>query len=108
MHSKYILLVSVNLLIGTPTAFADNNDSVYSGWQGHRLNRLSGELSLTSEQKSKLESILNDQSEELRTIHEETHKEIMEVLNAEQFAKWENLYKQRNENRLKRWNDEQK
>ncbi|WP_347986890.1 hypothetical protein [Methylomonas sp. AM2-LC] len=106
MHNKYILLVS--LLMGLPTVLADNSDNVYSGWQGQRLNRLSIELSLTPEQKYKLESILNEQSEEIRAVHEESHKEIMEVLSADQFAKWESINKQRKENRVKRWNDEQK
>ncbi|EIC29991.1 Spy/CpxP family protein refolding chaperone [Methylomicrobium album] len=65
--------------------------------QTHRIERLTNELNLTGEQKSKVEAIFNEQHEKLKVLHDETHTKLGTVLSPEQMSKLEALKKQRRE-----------
>ena len=96
-----ISLLSICLLFSA-SVLAERLDSAYLGYRGHRLEALSQALDLTSEQKNKLEVIFKEQTERVRTINEQAHKQIIEVLNADQVLKLENINKHKQEKRLKR------
>ncbi|QWF72347.1 hypothetical protein KEF85_07845 [Methylomonas paludis] len=89
-----ILLFST-LCLSPLLAHSEAVESGYIGTHGHRLEHLSKELALTADQKAKLETIFQEQSEKFRAIHEESHNRIKQVLDADQFGKWEKLITER-------------
>ena len=105
---KYKKLVLIASLMLPLTVFAVPGDVGYNGPQGHNMEHLTKELSLTPDQKSKLEAIFKEQFEKFRAIHEETHSRIKEVLSADQVVKWEQIINQRKEKRHQRFGDPQK
>lgn len=65
----------------------------------HRVERMSKELQLTPDQKSKLEVIFKEQHEKFRAIHEESHNRISQILTPEQSKKFEEMKKQHQQQR---------
>jgi Spy/CpxP family protein refolding chaperone len=74
------------------TAFANEGD--YSAKPEHILEHLSKKLSLTADQKAKLETIFKEEHEKFKALHEESHNRIKEVLTPEQITKWEAMKKE--------------
>jgi periplasmic protein CpxP/Spy len=96
MNKKTIILALTLALPLTATAFpGDKGD--FEGHHGNRVERLTKQLDLTAEQKTKVEAIFKEQEEKLKVIHEETHKRLQEVLTKEQITKLDDLKKQRHE-----------
>ena len=56
---------------------------------GQKLEHLSDELQLSSEQKARLEAIFNEKHEKIRAIREETQQRVKAVLSDEQLLKWQ-------------------
>jgi protein CpxP len=67
--------------------------------QKHRIERLTKELDLTAEQKTKVEAIYKEQHDKFKALREETHTKLGTVLSPEQLAKLDDLKKQRWEHR---------
>lgn len=94
MNKKIIIIALAFALPLTAFAFSgDKNES--GGHYAKRLERLTENLNLTAEQKAKLEPILKEQEEKFKTIREETHKRMQEVLTKEQLTKMDEMKKQR-------------
>jgi Spy/CpxP family protein refolding chaperone len=77
---------------------------VQRGDAKERLNRMAEELKLTEAQKPKVEAVLKEQAEKMRALREATpqerrdkaqamradmDKKMKEILDAEQYAKWQ-------------------
>ena len=101
MNKKIIVLALALALPLTVAAFPGDN----GGFEGHYANkveRLTKNLDLTPEQKTKVEAIFKEQAEKFKAIHEDTHKRLQEVLTKEQMTKMDEMKKQRHEKWLKK------
>ena len=99
MNKKILILTSALLL--PMGAFAFSGEDIPDTHHHRGLENLSKDLQLNAEQKTKLETILKEQHEKFRAIHEESHQRIKELLTPEQLTKWEELQKQRQERHKK-------
>jgi periplasmic protein CpxP/Spy len=96
MNKKIITLALALALPLTAAAFpGDQGD--FEGHHANRVERLTKELNLTPEQKTKVEAIFKAQQEKFKVIHEETHKRLQEVLTKEQMSEMDDMKKQRRE-----------
>jgi len=91
--NKKILLLSTALMLPL-TGFAASGEEAHHCWHEHKVERLSKELSLSDDQKTKLEAIFKEQHEKFRAFHEESNNRVKEVLTPEQVTKWEALKQQ--------------
>ena len=96
MHKKIITLALALALPLTVAAFPGDNGG-FEGHHANRVERLTKNLDLTPEQKTKVETIFKEQEEKFKIIHEETQKRLQEVLTKEQMTKMEDIKKQRHE-----------
>lgn len=74
----------------------------FEGHKGDRIERLTKELDLTSEQKSQLTQIFQEQQAKREAIRQETDQRLKTVLTPEQMTKFEELKNQRHEKWQKR------
>ena len=96
MNKKIITLALALALPLTVAAFHGGNGD-FEGHRANRVERLTKNLDLTPEQKTKVEAIFKEQDEKFKIIHEETQKRLQEVLTKEQLTKFDELKKQRHE-----------
>ena len=101
MNKKIITLALALALPLTAAAFPGGQGD-FEGHHANRIERLTKELDLTPEQKTKVEAIFKEQHEKFKIIHEETQKQLQEVLTKEQMTKMDDMKKQRQENWQKR------
>lgn len=100
--NKKILTIALALslpLAMTAYAGGGRGPEHFGGHRGDRVERLSKELDLTAEQKTKLEAVLQQEAERRKAMREETHRQMQEFLTPEQMTKLENLRKER----LEKW-----
>lgn len=90
-----------------PVANAEPAEGGYNGPRSHNLEHLSRALSLSAEQKSKLETIFKEEHKKFRAIQEESHNRIKEVLSGDQVAKWEQIISQHKAKRHHKSDDSQ-
>ena len=64
---------------------------------GQRIERMTKELNLTPDQKTKVEALFKEQHEKFKAIHEETQTKLKTILTPDQMTKMEELKKQRRE-----------
>jgi protein CpxP len=122
MHKFSLMaaLVAGVLLAQAPTLLAQDSKPARpeggprTGQRGEmvkeRLAKLSEELQLTADQKTKIEAVLKEQAETLRGLREaapeerrekmqaartEINAKVKSILTAEQYAKWEKLREER-------------
>lgn len=120
MHKLNLLaaLVAGSLIALTPALHAQDNKPNRpergAGQRGEmakeRLAKLTEELGLTAEQKTKLEAVLKEQAESMRGLRDaapeerrekmqaarkEINAKVKGILTAEQYAKWEKLREER-------------
>lgn len=88
-----ILIAAAILMTPLTLTYADPVDS-HEGMRGHHPGHLSKLLSLTPDQKTKVEEIFKEEHEKFRALHEEAHSRIKEVLTPDQVAKWEKIIAQ--------------
>ncbi|MGR8929642.1 MAG: Spy/CpxP family protein refolding chaperone [Gammaproteobacteria bacterium] len=92
-------ILTIALAISLPlavTAYAGGGGPDHFGkHRGDRVERLTKELDLTAEQKTKLEAVFQQEEEKRKVLREETHRQMQEFLSPEQMTKLEELRKQR-------------
>lgn len=96
MNKKIITLALALALPLTVAAFPGDKGG-FEGHHANRVERLTKNLDLTPEQKTKVEAIFKEQEEKFKIIHEETQKRLQEVLTKEQMTKMDDMKKQRQE-----------
>jgi periplasmic protein CpxP/Spy len=96
MNKKIITILLALALPLTVLAFPGDKGG-FEGHHANRIERLTKNLDLTPEQKTKVEAIFKEQDEKFKIIHEETHKRLQEVLTKEQMTKMDEMKKQRHE-----------
>ncbi|MGR9086957.1 MAG: periplasmic heavy metal sensor [Gammaproteobacteria bacterium] len=67
------------------------------GHHGRRMERMTKELNLTDEQKTRVETLFKEQHENYKAIHDETQAKLGEILTPEQMTKMEEVKKQHRE-----------
>ena len=95
-------ILSLAFVLTLPLAATAQPESPAGGqppeWRhGQRSERLSQELNLTPEQKTKVDALFKAQHEKFKAIHEETQAKLKTILTPEQMTKMEELKKQRRE-----------
>ncbi len=90
MQTKLTRWVSLLAVLFSAAAIAEQD---YDLPVEHRLERLTQELRLDADQRTKLEVIFKDQHEKFRLLHEQSHARMREVLTPEQLEKWEAMKK---------------
>jgi protein CpxP len=93
--NKKIITLALALALPLTVAAFPGDQADFEGRHANRVERLTKELNLTPEQKTKVEAIFKEQHEKFKTIHEETRKRLEEVLSKEQMAKMDDMKKQR-------------
>jgi hypothetical protein len=96
MNKKIITLALALALPLTAAAFPGGQGD-FEGHHANKVERLTKELDLTPEQKTKVEAIFKEQHEKFKIIHEETQKRLQEVLTKEQMTKMDEMKMQRRE-----------
>ena len=96
MNKKIIILALALVLPLTAAAFPGGKCD-FEGHHANKVERLTKNLNLTAEQKTKVEVIFKEQEGKFKIIHEETHKRLQEVLTKEQLTKFDELKKQRHD-----------
>ena len=96
MNKKIITLTLALALPLTAAAFPGDNGG-FEGHHANRIERLTKNLDLTAEQKTKVEAIFKEQEGKFKAIHEETRTRLQEVLTKEQMTKFDELKKQRHD-----------
>ncbi len=95
--NKTILTLALVLTLPLTAMAFPGGDQDPEGRHGKRIERLTKELNLTGEQKTKVEIIFQEQHEKFKAIHEETQTKLSTVLSPEQITKMEELKKQHKE-----------
>jgi len=95
--NKKIITLALALALPLTVAAFPGDQADFEGRHANRVERLTKELNLTPEQKTKVEAIFKEQHEKFKAIHEETQKRLQEVLSKEQMTKMDDMKKQRHE-----------
>lgn len=93
-------LIGIVLVLAFPLTVAANpgeHKYDHEQYQARKIERLSKELSLTDDQKSKLETLFKQEGEKFRTIYEETQSQLKTILTPEQYSKLQELKQRRQE-----------
>ena len=96
MIKKIIIFALVLAIPLTLSAFLGDKANC-DGHYAKRVERLTKNLDLTAEQKTKVEAIFKEQEGKFKIIHEETRTSLQEVLTKEQITKMDEMKKQRHE-----------
>ena len=96
MNKKIIILALALALPLTAGAFPGGKCD-FEGHHANKVERLTKNLNLTAEQKTKVEVIFKEQEGKFKIIHEETRKRLQEVLTKEQLTKFDEMKKQRHD-----------
>jgi len=96
MNKKIIILALALVLPLTAAAFPGGKCD-FEGHHANKVERLTKNLNLTAEQKTKVEVIFKEQEGKFKIIHEETRKRLQEVLTKEQLTKFDEMKKQRHD-----------
>jgi periplasmic protein CpxP/Spy len=99
MNKTLLTLAIVLTFPLTVAAFPGGHGPDSEEHQARRIERLTRELKLTDEQKTKVEAIFKEQHYKFKVIHEETQTKFGTVLSPEQMTKLDDLKKQRWEHR---------
>jgi periplasmic protein CpxP/Spy len=98
------VLIGLILALTIPmTAFAE--PEMMDGMAQKRTEHMTKMLSLTDEQKPKVEAILKTEMEKMKAVHEETKNSLKEVLTPEQMTKFETMHEKHQQMRKERMTD---
>lgn len=97
--NKKIMIIALAVLLPFTAMAAGNKTGHHQSQHGEKIKQLTKELSLSTDQKSRLETIVQQHREKLKALREENHKLIEGVLTNEQMAKYNALRKERHPKR---------
>ena len=98
---KYLIVLTLSFCL--PVAvFAETSSDDMTPAMCKRSERLTQQLGLSDEQKTKVEAIFEAQREKAKALHEETDASIKAVLTPEQQTKFDSLKEQRKQMRQER------
>ncbi len=101
MNKKIITIIALALAFPlTAAAFPGGHDG--GRHQGNKMERLTKQLDLNAEQKSKLEVIFKEQQEKREALRQESRLRMQEVLTSEQMTKLDTIKKDHREKWQKR------
>jgi periplasmic protein CpxP/Spy len=100
--NKKIITLALALTIPLTVAAFPGDMGDFKGHHAHRIEKMTKNLDLTVDQKTKVEALFNKQEEKFKAIHEETQAGLQKILTKEQMTKMEELKKQRHEKWQKR------
>jgi Spy/CpxP family protein refolding chaperone len=88
-------LISIVLALSIPlTAIAGQGpQSDFERPHGQKIERLTRELGLGADQKTKVESLFKEQKEKYKALHEETRGQLQKILTPEQMTKLDEIHK---------------
>lgn len=94
-------LISIVLALSIPlTAIAGQEpQSNFERPHGQKIERLTRELGLDAEQKTKVESLFKEKKEKYKALHEETRGQLQKILTPEQMTKLDEIHNRHHEQR---------
>lgn len=95
--NKKIITIILALALPLTVAALPGDPGNAEGRHADRIERLTKNLDLTPEQKTKVEAIYQEQHDKFKAIHQETRSRIEAILTKEQLAKMDSMSKQHQE-----------
>lgn len=86
----FLLALSIPLTASAEMGPPDDANNPH----GPRIERMTKELNLSEDQKTKVQAIFDQQKQKLKAIHEETRTSLQGVLTPEQMTKFDEMRKQ--------------
>ncbi|MDD4915437.1 MAG: hypothetical protein PHW13_10440 [Methylococcales bacterium] len=102
---KQFLMIALAIALPLTAVAATEDNSAAMGGRCDRIDYLTKELSLSAEQKTKLETVFKENKEKFKALHAEKRQQIEAVLNKEQIEKFDKLKKQHHEEWEKKHED---
>lgn len=93
-------LIGIVLALAFPLAVTANPGEHKHDHEQHRakkIERLDKELSLTDDQKSKVDTLFKQNGEKFKAIHEETQSQLKTILTPEQYSKLQEMKQRQQE-----------
>ncbi len=99
MNKKIITIAIALALPLTVAAMPGAEKEGYEGGyrHGEKMERMSKELNLNEEQKTKMDTLFKEQHEKYKSLHEETRTRLKEILTPEQMQKMDEIKKRHHE-----------
>ena len=99
MNKKIITIAIALALPFTASALTSaDKEGCEGGYRhGEKMERMTKELNLNEEQKTKMDALFKEQHEKYKTIHEETRTRLKEILTPEQMTKMDEMKKRHHE-----------
>lgn len=94
---KRIITIAIAIALPLAVSASPGDKGDFTGRHGNRVEFMTKELGLSPEQKTKLETIFNENKEKFKALHEEKQKLIEGILTKDQLEKYAELKKQRHE-----------
>jgi protein CpxP len=98
--NKKIILIAMALALPLTAAALPGTDTEGGEGEyrhGKKMERMTKELNLNEEQKTKMDALFKEQHEKYKTIHEETRTRLKEILTPEQMTKMDEMKKRHHE-----------
>ncbi|QOJ09237.1 hypothetical protein [Nitrosomonas sp. H1_AOB3] len=93
-------LIGIVLALAFPLAVTANpgeHKHDHEQYRAKKIERLDKELSLTDDQKSRIDTLFKQNGEKFKTIREETQSQLKTILTPEQYSKLQELKQRRQE-----------
>lgn len=97
MNKKLIGIVLALAFPLTVTANPGEHQCDHEQYRAKKIERLDKELSLTDDQKSKIDTLFKQNGEKFKALREETQSQLKTILTPEQYSKLEELKQRRHE-----------
>lgn len=97
MNTNLIAIIFALALPLTAVANPGECKGDHDHYQAKRMEQLDKTLSLTDDQKSKLEALFKQNGEKFRALREETKSQLKTILTPEQYAKLQEMKQRRHE-----------
>lgn len=97
MNTKLSILVLALAFPLAATADTGEHKCDMEQYRAKKIERMDKELSLTDDQKSKLDTLFKQSGEKFRAIHEETQSQLKTILTPEQYSKLQEQKQKRHE-----------
>lgn len=97
--NKKIIMIAMALALPLSVAAMPGTDTekCEGSHHGNKMERMTKELNLNEEQKTKMDALFKEQHEKYKTIHEETRTRLKEILTPEQMTKMDEMKKRHHE-----------